>query len=241
MTWRPEPVPVNRLDTSSPRACLARGEDRAEVIDRLRRESRAAARDSLIDAGLSAAARAGRRRSGRARRALHRSSALLVLSPDIDARQIHANTLLAARRDEDAVASFLAIHGDAPDRLHRDAAALGLSLGLSLLHQTAEARSWCRVALRSPFPAIATNAALTLLVQAVRRGHRDETRMGLDATFDGWADGAPSVAARLLSRYVFDAQPEHRELVSRTLRCSGPRGTEVLVHLEEVLRSCARS
>jgi hypothetical protein len=241
MTRRADPTRTASSIARTSFTHFARAEEREEVIDRLRRDARLAAKASQVDAGLSAAARAGRRSYGHARHAVLRSSALLALSPDIDARQIHANTLLAARRDEDAVASFLAIHEDAPDRLYRDAAALGLSLGLSLLHQTNDARGWCWVALRSPFALIATNAALTLLVQSVRRGECDETRSGLDATYDCWPGGAPSVAARLLSRYMYDARSDHRELVFRTLQHSGPRGTEVLFHLDEVLRSCERS
>jgi hypothetical protein len=235
MTWRPEPADVARLGSGSLRARLARGEEREEVIDRLRRESRVEARAALTEAGLGTSARIERRRYGPGLRAVQRSSALLALSPDLDARQIHANTLLAARRYGESVALFRAIRHDAPDRRLRDAAALGISLGLSFLHEADEASRWCEVALRSPFEAISTSGALAMFVQSVRRGAPAATRRGLDVTFEAWTDSAPTLAARLLARYLHDAPLTRRAVARETLQHAGPRGAEVRFYLDEVL------
>jgi len=237
MTWLPEPAGVVSLDTSSPRARLARGEAREEVIDRLRRESRLQARAALTEAGLGTGVRTERRRYGLGLRAIERSSALLALSPDLDARQIHANTLLAARRYRESIVLFHSIREDAPDRRFRDAAALGVSLGLSFLHEADDASRWCEVALRSSFDAISTSAALAMFVQSVRRGAPAATRRGLEVTFDVWTDAAPTVAARLLARYLRDAPPTRRALARETLQHAGPRGAEVRFYLDEFLNN----
>jgi hypothetical protein len=239
MMWRPETIGLSRLGTDTLFARIARDEEREEMIDQLRRAVRLEAKRALVDAGLGAATGDVRRRYHRAQRAVVRAGALVTLSPDLDARQIHANVLLAARRYRDAVIGFRAIRDQAPDRLHRDAAALGISLGLSLLHEADESHTWCAIALRSPFAAVADHAALTLLVQSVRRADREGTKAGLAATSDALGEAAPSIAARLLARYLCDAPLARRAATSQLLGASGSRGSAVHFHLEEVLESCA--
>lgn len=212
--------------------------ERGEVTDALRRRAREMARAGMREAGLLRGETVGRRRFAVGRRAAQASAALCQLSADLDARQIHANALLAANRHSEAIMEFRGIDELAATRLYRDVAAVGASIAYSLVGERDLGLRLCRRAAGSPIPAIATSAALTLVVQSAQLGDTDSLRHGLELCREILDDDHCLEVARHLSNYTSGPDSGRRTKIESALERSHSMGCHVVARLREVLAIC---
>lgn len=214
--------------------------DRAEVVDVLRRRTLRLVRTALERAGHWQGAIPGRRHYDVGPRAVAAAAALIQLNGDFSAKHYHASALLAARRYTDCCRELVVLEAEASTRLQRDVARLARSIALSYCGAWAEGLALAKQTGRSPFHVIASNAALTLVVQSAQRGALNDLSWGLDLCDDTFGPDAWRVLARLLSNYADGGDPSAAGRIRGALLSAGEQGRGVASQLEVVLASCSR-